>query len=214
MKMRLTMPDAHTRWLLAGRSAAGAVLLAVTVSGCIGGTGSATPTIFTPTPRTPGSSATHAGTRTPSPTGQGASSKASARSSGTSTATTKTSAHASASASGTPLASHTASASHASSGSHTSSASHPATPHPTSTAATQPANSHTVIPSTRPFPTTAPETGGGGTAGLQDGVLFGAGGAAILAGLGTLAYRRRLRRRLTAGRPAADRQQDREPADR
>ncbi|TVZ04389.1 hypothetical protein EAS64_18655 [Trebonia kvetii] len=71
-----------------------------------------------------------------------------------------------------------------------------------------------MIPSTRPFPTTAPETGGGGTAGLQDGVLFGAGGAAILAGLGTLAYRRRLRRRLAAGRPAADRQQDREPADR
>ena len=76
-----------------------------------------------------------------------------------------------------------------------------------STAATQPAQPrHTVIPSTRPFPTAAPETGGGGTAGLQDGLLFGIGGAAVLAGLGTLAYRRRLARRFAA-RPAR-------PADR
>jgi hypothetical protein len=105
-------------------------------------------------------------------------------------------------------------ASHASSGSHTSSATHGATPHATQTPGTHQGSTHTAIPSARPFPTTAPETGGGGTAGLQDGVLFGAGGAAILAGLGTLAYRRRLSRRLTAGRPAPDRQQDREPADR
>jgi hypothetical protein len=84
----------------------------------------------------------------------------------------------------------------------------------THTAATHPASTHTAIPSARPLPTAPPETGGGGTAGLQDGVVFGAGGAAILAGLGTLAYRRRLRRRLAAGRPAADRQQDREHADR
>ena len=76
------------------------------------------------------------------------------------------------------------------------------------------ARAHTPIPSTRPFPTSAPETGGGGTAGLQDGLLFGAGGAAILAGLGSLAYRRRLRRRLRAGQPAAGGRQDREPADR
>jgi hypothetical protein len=45
-------------------------------------------------------------------------------------------------------------------------------------------------------------------------VLFGAGGAAILAGLGTLAYRRRLSRRLAVGRTVGDREQDREAADR
>jgi hypothetical protein len=44
------------------------------------------------------------------------------------------------------------------------------------------------------FPTGAPQTGGGGTAGLQDGLLFGVGAAAMLAGLGSLAYRRRLTR--------------------
>jgi hypothetical protein len=54
---------------------------------------------------------------------------------------------------------------------------------------TPPPPSHTA------FPTTAPETGGGGTAGLQDGVLFGAGGVAVLVGFGTLAYRRRLSRK-------------------
>jgi hypothetical protein len=204
MKMRLTMPDARTRWLVAGRSAAGALLLAVTVSGCIG---SGSPTVFTPSPQTSAPSGTP-GTRTPSPTGQGPSSKVSSRSSGTASGGTTTSARASASASGTPSASPT------SSSSRTSAASHPATPQPTHTAATHQASTHTAIPSTRPFPTTAPETGGGGTAGLQDGVVFGAGGAAILAGLGALAYRRRLRRRLAAGRPAVDDQQDREPAGR
>jgi hypothetical protein len=40
-----------------------------------------------------------------------------------------------------------------------------------------------------------PATGGGGTAGLQDGLLFGLGGAAVLAGLASLVYRRRLTRR-------------------
>src|SRR5260370_38255738 len=50
MRMRLTMPNAaHSRWLLAGRSAAGAVLLAVTVSACTAG-GAAIPP---PTPATP-----------------------------------------------------------------------------------------------------------------------------------------------------------------
>ena len=48
------------------------------------------------------------------------------------------------------------------------------------------------------MPTAAPETGGGGTAGLQDGVLFGVGGLAVLAGMGSLAYRRRLARKLRA----------------
>src|SRR6185437_888367 len=71
MKVRLTPPgDTQGVWLTAGRSAAGAVLIAVTVSACTGG-GSSVPTIFTPSVQTPPSSQTHAGTRTPSPTGQG-----------------------------------------------------------------------------------------------------------------------------------------------
>lgn len=60
----------------------------------------------------------------------------------------------------------------------------------------------------------APETGGGGTAGLQDSLLFGAGGLSVLAGLGSLAYRRRLARRLRAGERARQSPPDREPADR
>jgi hypothetical protein len=44
------------------------------------------------------------------------------------------------------------------------------------------------------IPAGAPATGGGGTAGLQDGALFGLGGAAILAGAGFLVYRRRITR--------------------
>ena len=43
-------------------------------------------------------------------------------------------------------------------------------------------------------PTVAPVTGGGGTAGLQDGLLFGLGLAALLAGAGSIIYRRRLAR--------------------
>jgi hypothetical protein len=38
----------------------------------------------------------------------------------------------------------------------------------------------------------APATGGGGTAGFQDTLLLGVGGAAILAGAGSIAYRRRV----------------------
>ena len=46
--------------------------------------------------------------------------------------------------------------------------------------------------SASPFPTAAPATGGGGTAGFQDALPFGLGGAAILAGAASLAYRRRI----------------------
>ena len=58
----------------------------------------------------------------------------------------------------------------------------------------------TVSPSPVPtttyyYPTGAPATGGGGTAGLQDGLVFVLGGAAIAAGLGSLAYRRKYSRR-------------------
>jgi hypothetical protein len=38
----------------------------------------------------------------------------------------------------------------------------------------------------------APATGGGGTAGFQGTLLLGVGGAAILAGAGSIAYRRRV----------------------
>jgi hypothetical protein len=85
----------------------------------------------------------------------------------------------------------------------THSPTHTATPteHPTGTAT--PTHTATETPSatptptpeaTTPFPTAAPSTGGGGTAGLQDGLLFGLGGTAMLAGLGSLAYRRRVNR--------------------
>ena len=50
----------------------------------------------------------------------------------------------------------------------------------------------TVPPSS--IPPAAPVTGGGGTAGLQDTLLFALGAAAILAGAGGLAYRRWLGR--------------------
>jgi len=46
-------------------------------------------------------------------------------------------------------------------------------------------------PAASPFPAAAPSTGGGGTAGFQDAVLFGLGVAAILAGAGSIAYRRK-----------------------
>lgn len=45
-----------------------------------------------------------------------------------------------------------------------------------------------------PAPSGAPATGGGGTAGIQDGWLFGLGGAAVLAGAGVLASRRKIAR--------------------
>lgn len=52
-----------------------------------------------------------------------------------------------------------------------------------------------TTPSASPFPSAAPATGGGGTAGLQDALLLGLGVAALLAGGGSLAYRRRLTRK-------------------
>ncbi len=64
------------------------------------------------------------------------------------------------------------------------------TPAPTPSAS--PAPSPAATPS--PFPTAAPATGGGGTAGFQHSLLFGLGLAAILAGAGSIAYRRRVTR--------------------
>ncbi len=54
----------------------------------------------------------------------------------------------------------------------------------------------TVTVTTTPYysqiPTAAPVTGGGGTAGLQDSVLFIIGGTAIVFGAGSFFYRKRL----------------------
>ena len=69
---------------------------------------------------------------------------------------------------------------------------------PTATATatvTRTATAPATASSTSQIPTVAPAAGGGGTAGLQDALLFGLGGAAILAGAGSIAYRRRLTRR-------------------
>ena len=52
----------------------------------------------------------------------------------------------------------------------------------------------TATSSTSQTPNAAPATGGGGTAGLQDGLLFAVGAAAILVGAGSIVYRRRLTR--------------------
>ena len=64
----------------------------------------------------------------------------------------------------------------------TTKATHTPTPQPTRSASA----------SSTPYPTSPPSTGGGGTAGLQDGLLFGVGGAAVLLGAGSVAYRRKV----------------------
>lgn len=70
---------------------------------------------------------------------------------------------------------------------------------PTATATTTTPVTFSPTPTSPPpttyYPTGAPQTGGGGTAGLQDGLVFVFGSAAVLAGLGGLAYRRRFNRR-------------------
>jgi hypothetical protein len=202
MKMRLTKPSAAPgAWLIAGRSAAGAVLIVIAVSACTGGggSGSSVPSIFTPTAPASGH-ASVSSSRTPSPAG-GASSTGKAGASTSPTAhPSSADSHASASASSKPTAT-------------TAPASAPAT-HATApvTHATAPVT-HTSAPVAPLYPTAAPETGGGGAAGLQDGLLFGIGGLAVFAGLGSLAYRRRLARKLGAGQRTPQTPADREPAD-
>ena len=185
MKMSLTVPgSARGAWLTVGRSAAGAALVAVAVSACTGGGSALT---FRPSPQTGQQSSA----RTSLPAGQAS------RSSGSPAPTASVTRRAGASVSGSPHASASASAS----------------VNPSVT---------TILPSTPPatasapvntaFPTTAPQTGGGGTAGLQDGVLFGIGGAAVLAGLGSFAYRRRLARKLSADQSTRQSPAERESA--
>lgn len=73
----------------------------------------------------------------------------------------------------------------------------PATTPPTpSIVNTTPATTPPASPSpSNTLPTAAPATGGGGTAGLEDVPLFLLGGAAVLAGAGSLAYRRKVMRK-------------------
>ena len=177
MKVRLTMHV--TNWLTAARATSGALLTAIAVAGCTGGTPSASPSIYTPHPTPQVSSTTRAtgAARTPQ-VGQ------------SSSAVTSSTARGTAAGSARPTATATSAGKAASPTAPT--ASHP----PAASSAPAPAP-HTPVPSATRYPG-APETGGGGTAGLQDGLLFGLGGAAILAGAGSLAYRRRLSRRLRA----------------
>ena len=75
----------------------------------------------------------------------------------------------------------------------TASASPSASPSPSPVQPT-PFVSVTPTATSSPVPIGAPSTGGGGTAGVQDVLLFGIGGAALLAGAGSLVYRRRVLR--------------------
>ncbi|HEY0719333.1 MAG TPA: hypothetical protein VGD68_17100 [Streptosporangiaceae bacterium] len=74
-------------------------------------------------------------------------------------------------------------------------------PSATITASPAPSTETPVTPSPSPTPSAtqapigAPSTGGGGTAGLQHASLFGFGALAVLAGIGSLLYRRRVLRR-------------------
>jgi carbohydrate-binding DOMON domain-containing protein len=72
-----------------------------------------------------------------------------------------------------------------------------ATATPTATPTPTPTVTRTVVRTPTPtpsYPSAAPVTGGGGTAGFQDGLLFALGAAAVVVGLGGIAYRRRLTR--------------------
>jgi hypothetical protein len=208
MKVRLSMPVAtqpgtsRRAWLIVARATAGAMLMAITITACTGGSPSSAPSIFTPQAPPQGSSTqTGSSVRTPSVGGSTPTGNASAhasttpRATATHTATPKDSP--TAKATSTPRATATTPRATASTPRATAStprATHKATP--TAKATQRPHASHaaTPVPSATFFPG-APETGGGGTAGLQDGLLFGIGGAAVLAGLGSLVLRRRLARK-------------------
>jgi hypothetical protein len=113
--------------------------------------------------------------------------------SGTTTTTGSPSASlSSGSATATPTSTPTASS--------TASATSTATPTTTASASSSPTLSASPTPSPTPaestsYPSTAPQTGGGGTAGFQDVGLLVLGGGAIAAGFASIAYRRKLTRR-------------------
>jgi hypothetical protein len=69
------------------------------------------------------------------------------------------------------------------------------TPTPTRTTTFTATPTPTVTRTVTAYPTAAPVTGGGGTAGFQGALLLVVGIAAILAGAVGVTYRRRLRRR-------------------
>jgi hypothetical protein len=71
----------------------------------------------------------------------------------------------------------------------------PTSPSESGSGTPSPTESSSPTPSPSPIPTQAPVTGGGGTAGFQDAGLAVLGGAAIVAGLLSIAYRRRMTRR-------------------
>ena len=169
-------------WRRAVLAAAGAGVVAAAVAGCTGGSASS---VFTPTPQI--SATSHSGTvsKTPSPSGSATSTgRSSASASATSKPTASDSPTATRTASARPTA--TPSATHRTTPTHRATPTHQAT--------------HAATPPATHFPVGAPQTGGGGTAGLQDVSLFGIGGAAILVGIASLTYRRRLsRKRRTNG---------------
>ena len=70
----------------------------------------------------------------------------------------------------------------------------PATVSPQATRTVTPTATATVTTTASPVPSAAPVTGGGGTAGFQDALLLAVGLAAIVAGAGSIFYRRRLNR--------------------
>jgi len=151
------------------------------VAGCTGGGGPSS--VFTPTPQI--STSGHAGTPSPS---RSATSTGKASASAKASATGRATPTGRATATGRPSAKPTASDSPTSK----PAASHSPTPAPTRRA------THAATPPATQYPVGAPQTGGGGTAGLQDVTLFGIGGAAILSGIASLAYRRRLTRKRRA----------------
>jgi hypothetical protein len=175
MKVRIITPGtAASARLTAIQSATLAILASALICACTSSPGKTAPAIYTP----PTSTRTHTGTTSASPaTTARQSAKASAPAS-----TRRASATSTAKASPTSTAPATASPKVTT-----------APAHPSHTPA-RAVTSHTPAPADTRVPAGAPATGGGGTAGLQDGMLFGLGGAAMLAGLGTLGYRRRLTR--------------------